>query len=49
MEGRAVAGEAIDLDACGQLTDRLGRAFQRLGLVARMLAHPSSLKPSDRI
>jgi hypothetical protein len=32
MEGEAAAGEKIDLDAFGQLTDRLGRAFQRLGL-----------------
>jgi hypothetical protein len=32
MESAAVAGEAFDLDAYGQLTDRLGRAFQRLGL-----------------
>jgi hypothetical protein len=27
-----VAGEEIDLDVYGQLTDRLGRAFGRLGL-----------------
>ena len=32
MESAAVAGEPFDLDAYGQLTDRLGRAFQRLGL-----------------
>jgi hypothetical protein len=32
LEGRAVTGEAIDLDLYGQLTDRLGRAFGRLGL-----------------
>jgi hypothetical protein len=32
MEGEAAAGEKIDIDAFGQLTDRLGRAFQRLGL-----------------
>jgi hypothetical protein len=32
MEAKAVAGEEIDLDVFGQLTDRLGRAFQRLGL-----------------
>ena len=32
LEARAVAGEEIDLDVYGQLTDRLGRAFQRLGL-----------------
>jgi hypothetical protein len=32
MEGEAAAGNLIDLDAYGTLTDRLGRAFQRLGL-----------------
>jgi hypothetical protein len=32
MEGEAAAGEKIDLDAFGALTDRLGRAFHRLGL-----------------
>jgi hypothetical protein len=32
MEGHAVAGKAIDLEMFGQLTDRLGRTFQRLGL-----------------
>ena len=32
MEGVAAAGEAIDLDSYGTLTDRLGRVFQRLGL-----------------
>jgi hypothetical protein len=32
IEAAGVAGEAIDLDCYGQLTDRLGRAFQRLGL-----------------
>ena len=32
LEARAVAGEVIDLDLFGTLTDRLGRAFQRLGL-----------------
>jgi hypothetical protein len=32
IEGRAVLGEEIDLDAYGMMTDRLGRAFQRLGL-----------------
>src|SRR5262249_12460601 len=35
MEGEAAAGNAIDLDAYGQLTDRIGRAFQRLGLERR--------------
>ncbi len=32
MEGKAAAGQQIDLDLYGALTDRLGRAFQRLGL-----------------
>jgi hypothetical protein len=32
MEGEAALGNAIDLDAYGTLTDRLGRALQRLGL-----------------
>ena len=32
LEARSVAGEEIDLDTFGQLTDRLGRAFGRLGL-----------------
>jgi hypothetical protein len=32
LEGEATAGHEIDLDLYGTLTDRLGRAFQRLGL-----------------
>ena len=32
MEGDAAAGAAINLEEYGRLTDRLGRAFQRLGL-----------------
>ena len=32
LEARSVAGEAIDLEQFGQLTDRIGRACQRLGL-----------------
>jgi hypothetical protein len=32
MEGEAAAGNEINLDTYGALTDRLGRAFQRLGL-----------------
>jgi hypothetical protein len=32
MELEAVAGREFNLDAFGQLTDRLGRCFQRLGL-----------------
>ena len=32
LEGEAAAGNAIDLEVYGTLTDRLGRCFQRLGL-----------------
>lgn len=32
LEARAVIGEPIDLETYGQLTDRLGRTFGRLGL-----------------
>src|SRR5262249_21886590 len=32
MEGEAAAGAEINLEEYGRLTDRLGRAFQRLGL-----------------
>jgi len=32
LEAKAVSGEDIDLDLYGQLTDRLGRTFGRLGL-----------------
>jgi len=32
LEGEAAAGTPIDLELYGRLTDRLGRAFQRLGL-----------------
>ena len=32
MEGDAAAGHDIDLEQYGQLTDRLGRCFARLGL-----------------
>jgi hypothetical protein len=32
MEGEAAAGRDIDVDLYGQMTDRLGRAFHRLGL-----------------
>jgi hypothetical protein len=35
LEGQAAAGLDIDLNVYGQLTDRLGRAFQRLGLERR--------------
>jgi hypothetical protein len=32
LEGQAASGLEIDLDLYGTMTDRLGRAFQRLGL-----------------
>jgi hypothetical protein len=32
MEGETATGAEIDLEEYGRLTDRLGRAFQRLGL-----------------
>ena len=32
MEGQSAIGKEIDLEQYGRLTDRLGRAFQRLGL-----------------
>jgi hypothetical protein len=32
LEGEAAAGNEIDLETYGTLTDRLGRCFQRLGL-----------------
>jgi hypothetical protein len=32
MEGEAALGKEINLDSYGTLTDRLGRALQRLGL-----------------
>jgi hypothetical protein len=44
IEAHAVAGEEIDLDCYGQLTDRLGRAFQRLGL----RRHPRDVTPDLR-
>jgi hypothetical protein len=32
MEGEAAAGNDIDADLFGQMTDRLGRCFNRLGI-----------------
>jgi hypothetical protein len=43
MEGEAAQGHEIDLDAYGTLTDRLGRALQRLGLKR----HPRDVTPPD--
>jgi hypothetical protein len=42
MEGEAAAGKEIDLEEYGRLTDRLGRAFQRLGLRRQ----PRTVEPS---
>jgi hypothetical protein len=42
MEGEAAQGCEIDLDAYGTLTDRLGRALQRLGLERK----PRDVTPS---
>jgi hypothetical protein len=44
-EAKAAAGEDIDLETYGTLTDRLGRAFQRLGL--KRQARDISLDPLD--
>jgi hypothetical protein len=46
MEGEAAAGNEIDLDAYGTLTDRLGRCFQRLGL-KRMPRDVTPPSPSE--
>ena len=35
MEANAIAGKPFDTDLYGQLTDRLGRCLQRLGLERR--------------
>ena len=32
IEARGAAGESIDLEVFGKLTDRLGRCLQRLGI-----------------
>ena len=42
LEGLAATGESIDIDLYGMMTDRLGRAFQRLGL-KRHARDPESL------
>jgi hypothetical protein len=45
MEAEAVSGRDFDIECFGQLTDRLGRCFQRLGLkrVARPVNDGSNL------
>ena len=45
MEGEAAAGRDIDLETFGQLTDRLGRCFNRLGL--KRQARDISVDPLD--
>jgi hypothetical protein len=50
MEGEAAAGLAIDLEQYGQLTDRLGRAFHRLGLERKprdVTPDPLDYSPED--
>jgi hypothetical protein len=47
MEGVAAAGEDIDLEQYGRLTDRLGRSFQRLGL--KRQARDVALSFRDRL
>ena len=42
MEGEAARGEPINLELYGRLTDRLGRALQRLGLERK----PRDVTPS---
>jgi hypothetical protein len=41
LEAAAMRGEAVDLDEYGQLTDRLGRCFQRLGISRHDLPNPA--------
>jgi hypothetical protein len=43
LEGKAAAGEDIDLNVFGQLTDRLGRVLSRLGLKRAKNATAASL------
>ena len=40
LEAKSVAGDPIDLEAYGKLADRIGRAFQRLGL--KRVARPGT-------
>ena len=45
MEGELVAGRPIDLDFYGKMTDRMGRAFRRLGLSRKKRKEePTSLR-----
>jgi hypothetical protein len=48
MEADAVSGKAFDVDLYGQLTDRLGRCLQRLGLERKardVRPHQAQLPP----
>src|SRR5262249_57662172 len=57
IEGEAAAGAEIDLETYGKLTDRLGRALQRLGLkrqprdvtptLAEVIAMDQAERPAD--
>jgi hypothetical protein len=49
MEGEAAAGNEINLEEYGRLTDRLGRAFQRLGLERRARVVEPSLSVVARL
>jgi hypothetical protein len=44
MEQAAVAGQPFDVNIYGELTDRLGRALQRLGLKRR----PRDVTPTSQ-
>lgn len=47
LEAAAIAGEAFDADLYGTLTDRLGRAFGRLGIKRHARPVQSTLR--DRV
>ena len=47
MESAAASGNEIDVDRYGQMTDRMGRAFQRLGL--RRQARDATLSLGEMI
>ena len=50
MEADAVSGKAFDVDLYGQLTDRLGRCLQRLGLERRARdVTPHQAQPPSKI
>ena len=50
MEADAVSGKAFDVDLYGQLTDRLGRCLQRLGLERKARdVRPHQAQPPPKI